>query len=740
MPSVPGAVALSLPRHLTRLLLHLPSSATTEKFMSVSPVKILLVESEAQHQLVPPELLLESHRNTFDVIRIFDAEKALTALLQKTHDVCLIDSSFGSQSGLALIRAAQQRGVSVPIIFLDEEGDRALDEEIMQAGAADYLVKAQMVPSLLERSIRYAIKDAQTLEALRASEERYALAAHGANDGLWDWDLKKSEMFYSTRWKSMMGYAEADIGNSPEDWFSRVHPEDYPKLERELAAHLEGQTPHFQHEHRMLHHEGNYSWMLSRGIAVRDASSQAYRMVGSQTDITGRRQAEEQLRYGALHDDLTGLPNRTAFMERLRRSLERARLDDTYVFAVLFLDMDRFKIINDSLGHYVGDQLLIDIAQRLYASLRPSDMVARLGGDELVVLIDHLREEQDVAFVANRIQKILSMPFTLDGRDLFTTVSIGITLSSTRCESAEDLVRDADTAMYRAKLNGKARFELFDPQMREQALRIMQLETDLRHAIGRNEFVLYYQPIVSFATGRLAGFESLIRWNHPTKGFISPADFIPIAEDNGTINPIGRWVLEESCRQLREWQEKFPRTPPLTINVNLSGKQFSQPNLIEVITDILAKTGLPARFLKLEITESVIMENADSAAAMLNELKALGSQLAIDDFGTGYSSFAHLHRFPIDTLKIDRAFVSRMDVSVESSEIVRTMLTLAQNLKMSVVAEGIETAAQLKQLRALGCEYGQGYFLNRPMCAADAEKLIAEEAHSEKSLSLVIGH
>lgn len=707
--------------------------------MRVCPVTVLLVESQEKEHRSAQELLLESHRNSFAVTRISVGAEALTVLLQKTHDICLIDSSLGDQAGLTLLREAKQQGVSVPIIFLDDEGDRMLDEQVMQAGAADYLVKAEMVPSLLERSIRYAIKDAQTLEALRASEERYALAAHGANDGLWDWDLKKSEVFYSTRWKTMMGYAEEEISNSPEEWFSRVHPEDYAKLERELAAHLEGQTPHFQHEHRMLHHNGNYCWMLSRGIAVRDTAGSAYRMVGSQTDITGRHQAEEQLRYGALHDDLTGLANRTAFMERLRRSLERARLDDSYVFAVLFLDMDRFKIINDSLGHYVGDKLLIEIARRLELALRPSDMVARLGGDEFVVLIDHLRDEQDVAYVANRIQKTLSVPFTLDEREVFTTVSIGITLSSAECESAEALIRDADTAMYRAKLNGKARFEIFDPQMREQALRIMQLETDLRRAIGRNEFVLYYQPIVSFATGRLAGFESLIRWNHPQRGFISPADFIPIAEDNGMINPIGRWVLQESCRQLREWQTKFPACQHLTINVNLSGKQFSQPNLIDVIRETLEKTGLSASFLKLEITETVIMENAESAAVMLNELKALGSQLAIDDFGTGYSSFSHLHRFPIDTLKIDRAFISRMDASAESSEIVRTMLTLAHNLKMSVVAEGIETAAQVKQLRTLGCEYGQGYFLNRPMCAEDAEKVVAQEAQSGSHLSLVTG-
>lgn len=705
--------------------------------MSVCPVKVLWLESNADASSAKPGDLLAGHRGQFAVTALASLEEALASLLQKAYDVCLLDASLGKHASLYFLQEAKRRGALVPIIVLAEDSDQSLDVEVMQAGAADYLVKSQMVPSLLERSIRYAIKDAQTLAALRASEERYALAAHGANDGLWDWDLRKSEVFYSTRWKAMLGYKETDIGNSTEEWFSRVHPDDYAPLERELSAHLEGQTPHFQHEHRMLHHDGTYNWMQSRGIAVRDASGQAYRMVGSQTDITPRRQAEEQLRYGALHDDLTGLPNRTAFMERLRRSLDRARLDETYVFAVLFLDLDRFKIINDSLGHLVGDKLLVDIAERLRVALRPTDLVARLGGDEFVVLIDHLREEQDVAFVANRLQKVLAAPFVLGEREVFTTVSIGITLHTRQAETAEDLLRDADTAMYRAKVNGKARFEVFDPHMREQALRLMQLETDLRHAIQRNEFVLYYQPIMSFATGRLAGFESLIRWNHPTKGFISPGEFIPIAEDNGMINPIGRWVLQESCRQMRAWQEQYPACAALTINVNLSGKQFSQPNLIEIIADTLDRTGLPASLLKLEITETVIMENADSAAAMLNELRALGSKLAIDDFGTGYSSFSHLHRFPIDTLKIDRAFISRLDASPEGETIVRTMLTLAQNLKMSVVAEGIETATQLEQLRTLGCEYGQGYFLHRPMGAADAEKLVAEEArHNELAASV----
>ncbi|HEX4950372.1 MAG TPA: EAL domain-containing protein [Blastocatellia bacterium] len=703
--------------------------------MRERPLKILVADDNQETYLGIRELLADASANIWanhdrqcwEVTWLPRNRDALECLLEKSYEVCFVGCDRGTANGLEWLWEAQSLGNQTPVIFLAEPEDQELNVAMIQAGATDYLLKSHLTASLLECAIRYAIRESQALAALRASEERYALTARGANDGLWDWDLLNNEVHFSPRWKIMLGYQEQDIGTSPEEWFSRVHPDDYITLERTLAAHLDGQSPHFEHEHRMLHQDGTYFWMLSRGIAVRDETGKGRRMVGSLTDIRQRRLAEEKLQHDALHDDLTGLPNRAAFMERLRRSLERARFDDEYVFAVLFLDLDRFKIINDSLGHRVGDQMLLEIARRLGTTLRPSDMVARLGGDEFVVLIDHLREERDVAYVAERVQKILSVPIPLDEREVFTTVSIGITLSSSQSECAEDLLREADTAMHRAKLNGKARFEIFDPQMREQAMRLMQLESDLRRALSRNEFVLYYQPIFSFETGRLAGFESLIRWNHPEKGFIGPGEFIPIAEDNGMINPIGRWVLQESCRQMRDWQKKFSGKLPLTISVNLSGKQFSQPNLIEIIAGILKDTELPAPFLKLEITETVIMENADSAADMLNELKALGSQLAIDDFGTGYSSFSHLHRFPIDTLKIDRAFVSRMDVSLESSEIVRTILTLAHNLKMSVVAEGVETASQIKQLRSLGCDYGQGYYFHRPMAAADAEALIAED-------------
>jgi len=562
-------------------------------------------------------------------------------------------------------------------------------------------------------------------EALRESEERYALATRGTNDGLWDWDLNTNTVYFSPRWKSMLGYQEKEIGNTVEDWFNLVHPQDVDRLKATIASHLQAQTPHLEQEYRILHKDGVYRWMLSRGLAVRNRDGKPYRVVGSQADITANKVTEAELLHQVFHDALTGLPNRLRFTEQLDQSIRRARQQEDYSFAVLFLDLDRFKVVNDSLGHMIGDRLLIAIARRLEMCVRPEDIVARLGGDEFTILLENVRKVEDATLIAERIQNALSLPFNLEGYEVFTSASIGIAFSTTGYEKPEDLLRDADTTMYRAKGLGKARYAVFDASMHAQAMALLQMETYLRRAIERQEFRLHYQPIVNLKTRELVGFEALIRLQHPERGFISPVEFIPVAEETGLITQIGAWVLREACRQMYEWQQKFTSAADLKISVNISPKQFRQLDLVMQVKQVLQGTGLNGRYLKLEITESTLVENADLVANMLKELQALGIGLSIDDFGTGYSSLSYLHRFAVDTLKIDKSFIKDFHVDWEKSKIVNTVIALAENLGIDVIAEGVETSEQAYLLQELKCQFGQGYLFSRPLDSQATEALIA---------------
>jgi diguanylate cyclase (GGDEF)-like protein/PAS domain S-box-containing protein len=563
--------------------------------------------------------------------------------------------------------------------------------------------------------------------ALRESEERYALAARAANDGLWDWNIKTNEIYFSARWKSMLGFEENEITNSPSEWFNRVHPEELERVKVEIAAPIEGISTNFKSEYRILHEDGTYRWMLSQGIAVKDADGKTYRMVGSQTDITLRKEAEAQLLHNAFYDGLTNLPNRALLIDRLGHAIERAKRRQDYLFAVLFLDLDRFKIVNDSLGHQSGDTLLKAVVKRLLAEVRSGDTVARLGGDEFVILLEEIESLNDAKDIAQRIQKQLALPFHLSNQEVYTSASIGIVVSSSNYNGSEELLRDADIAMYSAKRQGKARYEVFDPAMHMHAVTLLQLENDLRRAIERQEFLINYQPIVALSNGRITGFEALIRWQHPERGQISPIEFIPMAEETGLIVAIGYWVLRQACSQLYIWQQHFPASPPLTMSVNISGKQFREADLLAQIQKILLETNLDPSTLKLEITENTIVEDAESAAATLAQLRNLGVQIYIDDFGTGYSSLSYLHRFPFDALKIDRSFISRMCNESEGTEIVQAIVNLARNLGVYVVAEGVETEEQqqlLKQMGSLGGQ-GQGFYFSRPLDSTAVEALIA---------------
>jgi diguanylate cyclase (GGDEF)-like protein/PAS domain S-box-containing protein len=663
-------------------------------------------------------------RKGYEITLAENAIQLRDRIMQDSVDLVLLDIEMPDISGLDALKAIRETysPIQVPVIMVTARNHSDDIVKALELGANDYLTKPIDFPVALAR-IRTQLSHRRAEQALRESEERYALAAKGANDGLWDWNLVTNSVYYSSRWKSMLGYQEDEIADTPEEWLNRIHEADRERVKQRIADHLNGVTPHFESEARMLHKDGVFRWMLSRGITVRDESGKPLRMAGSQTDITE----------GKVADPLTGLPNRLLFLDRLLRLIEHRRRCPDALFAVLFLDLDGFKMINDSLGHLVGDKLLIGVASRLLNSLRHTDSVARidepytvarLGGDEFAILLSELNDVTDATNVADRLMRELAVPFILDDKEIFTSVSIGIALSSSGYQHPEDFLRDADTAMYRAKSLGKARYEVFDAAMRASITSRLQLETDLRHAIDRLEFRNYYQPIISLETGKIAGFEALLRWQHPKRGLLEPSEFIPVAEETGMIRELGWWNLTEACRQLSEWRTLCPGAD-LNMSVNLSVKQFLQQHFASQIEALLQQLELPPDALKLELTESSIMTDPAAAIALLAQIKSLGIRLAIDDFGTGYSSLSYLQRFPLDTLKIDRSFTSAMgNGGKEESMIVRTIMPLAHNLGLDVVAEGVETNEQVNLLKELRCKYAQGFFFSRPIHADDAQRML----------------
>jgi diguanylate cyclase (GGDEF)-like protein/PAS domain S-box-containing protein len=564
-------------------------------------------------------------------------------------------------------------------------------------------------------------------QRLGESEERYALAVSGANDGLWDWDLGKNEIYLSPRWKQILGHQENEIGNSPDEWFGRIHPDCRAEVEAKLGAHLQRKTPHFESEHRLRHKDHTYRWVLARGLAIFHNDGRAYRMAGSHSEITIRKQAEEKLRHDAFYDSLTGLPNRALFSERLKRAILRNQRNPSAQFAILFLDLDQFKLVNDSLGHNFGDILLQEVGIRLQESMRATDTIARLGGDEFGILMEDFKDIRNVTQTADRIQNMLSKPINLNSNDMITSASIGIMMNSPEYNSPGEYLRDADTAMYRAKARGKARYEIFDQTMRDQILLRIKLETDLRRAIDRQELELYYQPIVHLKNQKILGFEGLLRWPHPEKGFISPEIFIPIAEETGLILQLGNWVMQEAAKQLVIWQSEFPYLSKLQMNVNLSGKQLIHPELINQIKWVVNQNCVKPGRLNMEVTESDIIYETETAIAVLNQIKDLGVKIQMDDFGTGYSSLSYLHQFPFDVIKIDRSFIMGMTQDPSKISLVRTIILMANELRKETVAEGIETLEELKILADLGCNYGQGFFISKAINAAAATAFLREK-------------
>ncbi|MDH3629154.1 MAG: EAL domain-containing protein [Acidobacteriota bacterium] len=663
-------------------------------------------------------------RAGYDTVSVDSGREALQAVEGGEIDLVLLDIEMPEMSGLEVLKCLRSghSRTDLPVIMVTARTDSKDVVEALDLGANDYVTKpVDMAVARARVRTQVALKRAEA--AVHISEERYALAARGANDGLWDWDLLRNEVYFSPRWFSILGLYGQSASNQLALWLDRVHPADLERLKQAIDDHREGRTVHFENEHRLRHRDEDYRWVLTRGVGIRDASGRVTRMAGSLTDITENK----------FVDPLTSLPNRLLLNDRLERSIERSRRAPESLSAVILIDIDRFKDINESAGPGVGDQLLLTIARRLEENVREADTVAakgrvptvaRLRGDEFIVLLEDIKHAGDSRIVVERVLSALDGPYRIEGREIFASVSAGVLEDLGNSGSVVDVLRDVDIVLHRAKALGGGRYAVFDDSMREHVMRRHDVESGLRRAIERDELRLHYQPIVNLADGAIRGFEALLRWKHATRGLISPVEFIPVAEETGLIVPIGTWVLNEACRQAREWQRAHPTDPILLMSVNLSMKQIAEPDFIEHVKRALDDTGLDPRGLKLEITESVVVDNVERVVETLNNLHELGIEVSIDDFGTGYSSFAYLQELPADWIKIDRSFVSRVDSDLETPQIVRAIVELAGQLGMGVIAEGVETHEQARLLDLMGCKYCQGFLYSKPVEADQASELL----------------
>lgn len=681
--------------------------------------RILIVEDE---EAVAREIANQLEKLEYLTVGQTDRSEAMLPMVKElSPDLVLMEIGLKGQTNSVEMGKLIHTDFDIPVIFISAHTDAVIPEDAMLAEAYGLLIQP-FEPHELKSTITMALYKHSMTRKLRESEERYALAVRAANDGIWDWDLKTNEIYYSARWKEMLGYREHEVAGTINEWFKRIHPDDRKQVQDNLVTHLRGSTPRFECEYRIQHANGTYLWVLSRGLAMRDSNSTAYRLAGSQTDITARKLAEARLAHDAVHDALTGLPNRLLFLDRLQNRLERTKRNPDDLFAVMFIDLDRFKVVNDSLGHAFGDQLLITTGWRLQQCLRPQDTVSRLSGDEFAILLDIVNNIGDTHRIAERIRGQLVTTTLLGVVERSPTASIGIAMFNKDYTAAEDLLRDADLAMYHAKRLGGNQYQFFDETMHTSAVALLRLEGELKHAVARKEWIVHYQPIVSLTSGKPVGAEALLRWLHPQRGILGPHEFIQVAEDTGLILPIGEHVLMTACKQAKAWRDAgFSK---FWVSVNISARQFRDRDLVEMITRILQETGLPSDGLRLEITERVAVQNKEHTIKVMNELDAMGVYTSLDDFGTGYSSLSYLKQFPLRVLKVDQSFIQDIQQNQKNEALIKAIIGMARSLGLEVVGEGVEKAEQLNFLRTEMCDQVQGFLLSRPVPAEDLDKLL----------------
>jgi len=696
------------------------------------PLRVLLVENGRADSNTARSLLAHRPDSTFAVDWRARYTDGLAAIQERRHDVYLIGRRLGGRSGLELVREAFAGRPPAPVILLGGESpdtEAGAEADVLSLGVTDQLAAAELDLPTLERSIRWALRHHRATADLARSEERYSLAIRAANDGIWDWDLVADTLCLSPRWWSIVGRWRGSEEHDQRDevpaaWLDLIHPADAPRVRAAIAAHLDGRTPHLEVEHRIRRADGGWRWVAARGLAIRAADGTPTRMAGSLSDVNERRVAQAQLAHDALHDTLTGLPNRTLFADRVDQTLQRARRDPRAACAVLFFDVDRFKLVNDSLGRKIGDSLLVALAARVAAALRPGDTVARLGGDEFAVLAQDVADSGDASLIANRILRALDAPFELGGRVLFANVSIGIALGATGL-NADDLIGNADIAMYEAKRRGRGRTALFHEGMRRRVIDRLARENELRQVVEGCLVGIHYQPIVNLASGEISGMEALARWPADW-GSVPPSEFISIAEDTGIIAALGQQVLRKALTTLSKWRRAGLVSDGVCMSVNLSGRQLDDPALGEQVRAAIELAQVPPEALKLEITETTLVSELERAPNVFADVCSGGIGLHLDDFGTGYSSLSALHRYPVDALKIDRSFVADLGRDGGDSEvIVRSTVAMAHSLGLPVIAEGIETSGQGRRLRALGCEFGQGHLFSPALSSRETTRLLA---------------
>lgn len=657
------------------------------------------------------------------VVRVFTILDALRRL-ETSHDIDAVVVHVDLEC-TERIEKLQSGYPHVPIVVVATDGSDELVTRAMGLGAQD-VVQVDEREGALVRSVQYAVERVKATRSLREREERYALAVRGANDGLWDWHLDHDRIHFSERWKGMLGFGTAELDASSDAWFGRVHVDDLDDMKRRLVEHLEGRADGFEAEYRILHRDGDYRWMLARGLAVRNERGRAYRIAGSQTDITKRKQAEGLLHHQALHDNLTGLPNRALLLDRLARAMLRQQ-EHAVPFAVLALFLDNHAAITDSFGHAVSESWTQTVAESLRRLRGPTDTLARVGRDHFFLLVDNPDDLARVVRLADDIQRHLQVPRELQGEELFSTVSVGVVLGDGERQHAEHYLRDASVAMNRAKALGGGQHRVFDAPMHRRIVERLQVEKDLRLAISRKEFRIRYQPVVSLRTGRVAGFEALLRWEHPRRGLLLPGSFIEVAETAGLLSGIFEVIFPQILSQVQQWQEGQHEGPPVFINVNLSRGQIRDPHLVERIDAMMTENPVQPFTLGFELTESMMVDD-QAVLATLRALKARDIRLLLDDFGTGYSSLANLKNYPIDSLKVDRSFLRELGTSGDNTEIVRAIVSLAHSMRMEVTVEGIESENQLRFVTGLGCEYGQGFYF-APALDVDAASLSIDHGY-----------